>query len=127
MNKLGFYFILLFVTVSGFFMASPAWAGCDASTRKCSDVKIDKLIASDDGKIYAALSGGNPSGICAPAVLGGYNALQFVSIDKAALNFYGISAILRIAHEQDRILHEIQLDDGSQGCEILMVYSKLDE
>jgi len=120
------FYIFAFLSLLSLAITASAHASCNTGNGKCSDVKVEKFIGHGDGYIYVSLSSANIAGICTPATMDGVEGVQFASIHKDALNFYGVSAILKIAHEQDRILHQIDLQSGSQGCVIEMVYSTLD-
>jgi len=95
---------------------------CDANNN-CTQILVKQLVASDDGNIYVEIAGANPASSCSPHTIDGFDGLQFLTLQVGTENFYAMSAMLRIAHEQQRLLFKISVAAGSSGCLIRVVDS----
>lgn len=98
-----------------------AYAAC--ISEKCENVHVKKLITSSNGNIYIEISDSNISTMCQPATVEGYEGINFLTLPMDTLNYSASTAILRIAHEQQRPLREIRATGAE--CRIWLINSSL--
>jgi len=120
--------VSLLVSVSKYPMASAQGSAntCGLNGEpKCYDVTIDRLVVTNNGRVYVATSATesqlNANGICAP--LGG----AFLVLEKTLVGRERVLALLLTAHERRRPLKEIRVlpPNAAGACEIFYVKSEM--